>query len=249
MAENILLPNGDSASAKDLTGNIKLSRALLVYSTGTNTYQEIDATHPLFSQLTDASGNVIASSTSAPAGTERGLIVRQASVVTAGGITIRATSNSMTRPADTTAYAAGDGVTTATSSAAGMTVPNVARISGGSGVILGGRASKSTTGTTNAQFRLWIYQNSASVTIPNDNAAFSPAVVADRAKLVGWATVDFSAGVAGSDGVTAPIVFSESAPMGFKCTGTDFLVIWEARAAYTPGSAEVFYLELAIGQD
>lgn len=167
--------------------------------------------------------------------------------VQAGGYTA-VVFGSLTRPADTTAYAAGDGVTTATSSASAMTVTNAARTAAGSGVILGGKATKSTTSTTNAQFRIWIYQAAPSA-VPNDNAAFTAAVLADYQKLVCTATFDFAAGVVGSDGVEVPITVDRVNP-GFKLSsGQDLTVIWEARAAYTPGNAEVFRLALDVSQD
>lgn len=167
-----------------------------------------------------------------------------------GGHTNNA-GGAMTRPADTTAYAAGDGVTTSTSAPAAMTVTGVARIDGGSGVVIGGRATKSTATTTNASFRLWLYQDTPSA-IPNDNSAFSAAVVADRAKLIGTATADFSgtSAIVGSDGIMVPLTLSRT-QMAFVCAGgsDDLIIIWEARAAYTPGSSEVFYVELDVLQD
>jgi hypothetical protein len=157
-------------------------------------------------------------------------------------------TGTMTRPSDTNVYASGDGVTTATSSPSAMAVSGAARIAAGSGFILGGVATKSATGTTNAQFRVWIYQDTPSA-IPNDNAAFSAAVHADYQKLVATATFDFASGIVGSDGVRVPIVMSRPNAAFKVASGTDLTVIWEARAAYTPSSGEIFRLELDIAQD
>jgi hypothetical protein len=158
-------------------------------------------------------------------------------------------SGTMTRPADTTAYAAGDGVTTATSGASALSVTGAARVSAGGGIIFGGRLTKSTTSTTNASFRGWIYQD-APTAIPNDNAAFTAAVHADYQKLIGTFTCDFAAtGIVGSDGVQSPITLNRS-NMAFKlASGTALTVILEARAAYTPGNAEIFRLTLDVSQD
>lgn len=165
-----------------------------------------------------------------------------------GGTSLIATGT-MTRPSDTTAYAAGDGVTTATSSASAMSVTSAARTSAGSGLILGGFAEKSTTSTTNAQFRIWVYQDTPSA-IPNDNAAFTAATHADYQKIVATATFDFASGITGSDGVRVPITLDAPNGAAFKlASGTSLTVIWEARAAYTPGNAEVFRLGLYILQD
>lgn len=62
-------------------------------------------------------------------------------------------AGTLTRPADTNAYAAGDGITTATSAAAAMTIANAARHAGLGGFLLGGRLSKTNTVVTAASFR------------------------------------------------------------------------------------------------
>lgn len=164
-----------------------------------------------------------------------------------GGTTVLA-AGTMTRPSDTNGYIAGDGVTTATSSASAMSVTGAARVSAGSGVIFGGRASKSTTGTSAASFRIWLYQGTPTA-IPNDNAAFTAAVHADYLTLIGTASFDFANGIVGSDGVEVPITLDRS-PMAFKlASGTSLTVIWEARASYSPSSGEIFRLVLDTVQD
>jgi hypothetical protein len=164
-----------------------------------------------------------------------------------GGHTIPA-AGTMTRTSDTNAYSIGDGVTTATSSPQAMSVTNAARVAAGSGIIFGGRASKSTTGVSNASFRIWIYQGAPSA-IPNDNAAFLAAVHADYLTLISTASFDFANGVVGSDGVEVPIILDRST-MAYKlASGTSLVVIWEARAAYAPGSAEIFRLVFDTSQD
>jgi len=153
----------------------------------------------------------------------------------------------LTRPADTTPYAAGDAVTTSTSAPAGLTVANAVRIAGGTGVIIGGTFAKSTDSTTNASFRIWLFDE-APTTIPNDNAPWSVPVFAERARLIATATADFASGIVGSDGVTVPITLARATP-GLTAVGTSIIAIIEARAAYTPGSAEQFALTLDILAD
>jgi hypothetical protein len=175
------------------------------------------------------------------------LAAGEAHIGSVGGTTVPA-AGTMTRTSDTNAYTAGDGVTTATSSASAMSVTGAARVAAGSGVIIGGRASKNATGTSNASFRLWIYQGTPSA-IPNDNAAFTAAVHADYLTLVGTASFDFANGIVGSDGVEVPITL-DRAQMGYKlASGTSLTVIWEARAAYAPASGEIFRLVLDTVQD
>jgi hypothetical protein len=155
----------------------------------------------------------------------------------------------MTRPADTSAYTAGDGVTTATSSPAAMTVANCARIAGGSGRITGLRAIKSGPTTTAATFRLWIWRTAPA--IPNDNAAYSPTARANNADLIGTATVDFSSGaITLADGLMVNGALSRQT-MAFDCADAsrDLTIIWQATAAYTPGSEEIFAVALDIAQN
>ena len=80
-------------------------------------------------------------------------------------------SVSFTRPADTTAYTAGDAMGNSTSSALIMDFANSARVSGGTGIITKARLVKSSNTTTNAAFRLWLFASSP--TGANDNAAFA----------------------------------------------------------------------------
>jgi len=144
-----------------------------------------------------------------------------------------------TRPANTTPYTAGDGVTTATSSPAGMVFTGAT-----TGIVVGATAYKSNTVTTNSFFRIWLYHNPTGIAIPNDNAAYSPAVIANRAALAGILLVDFSVGAVGSDGVIATCALAPGGSIMLNPTGTELLAIWEAREAYTPTSGETFYLTL-----
>jgi len=154
----------------------------------------------------------------------------------------------MTRPADTTAYTAGDGVTTATSDAAGMTVANCARAVGGSGRIAGIRCIKSQTSTANSRFRLWIWTTAPA--IPNDNAAYSPSLRVNNADLIGTAEVNFANGVVGSDGIMATATLARST-MAFVCDAAsrDLTIIWQALEAYAPASGEVFAVAMDCAQN
>jgi uncharacterized protein YfaQ (DUF2300 family) len=154
----------------------------------------------------------------------------------------------MTRPADTTAYTANDGVTTATSAAAGMTVTNCARAVGGSGRIVGLRCIKSQTSTANSRFRLWIWRTAPA--IPNDNAAYSPALRVNNADLIGTAEVNFANGVVGSDGIMATATLARST-MAFVCAAAsrNLTIIWQALEAYAPASEEVFAVAMDCAQN
>jgi hypothetical protein len=162
-----------------------------------------------------------------------------------GGFTANP-SATFTRPADTTAYASGDLV--ANSTTAGSVVAmsfTVARVAAGSVCIRKARLQKSTTTTANAAFRLHLY--TAAPTIANgDNAAWSTT----RAGYLG--SIDFASAnaLAFSNGAAInglPVLGSE---MSVKlASGSTIVGLLEARAAYAPGNAEVFEIELETFQD
>lgn len=148
-------------------------------------------------------------------------------------------SASFTRPANTTAYASGQLV--ANSTTAGSVTPLVlqaARVNGGSGRLLRANLLKSGTSVTNASFRVHVYKTlptpangdggAWSTTQSNYLGAFD--VVVDKA---------FTDGAAGNGIplVGTAIVFD-------TVTGANLYGLVEARAAYTPASAEVFTVTL-----
>lgn len=87
----------------------------------------------------------------------------------AGGYTTVLTTT-LTRPADTTAYTAGDEMTD--TGGAIQTITGAARFSGGSGIIQGVYISQSTLWTTKPAMELWIYDTTS--TPVADNGAFAP---------------------------------------------------------------------------
>ena len=209
----------------------------------------------ILSQTGDGTTSVV-SKTSAPASTDPGIVVRVAGDTTSGGGVVLGivggsdvnAVGTMTRPANDTAYTAGDGVTTATSAAAGMTVANCARVVGGSGRIVGLRCIKSQTSTANSRFRLWIWKTAPAV--PNDNAAYSPSLRVNNADLIGTAEVNFANGTVGSDGIMATATLARST-IAFVCAAAsrDLTIIWQALEAYAPASEEVFAVSMDCAQN
>jgi hypothetical protein len=140
-----------------------------------------------------------------------------------------------TRPADTTAYAANDLV--ANSTTAGSVVPMTLNFSHNNGVWFRSAVlRKSAATTTNANFRMWFL--SALPTVTNgDNGAiagtflstvlFDPIAISTSALLTGGGAL----GAAVSDA-------------GLRELPSTCFVLLEATAAYTPGNAEVFTLNL-----
>jgi hypothetical protein len=154
---------------------------------------------------------------------------------------INTVSASFTRPSDTTAYASGDLV--ANSTTAGSVTPLTLTLTNPAQVqtnIVRCRLSKSGTTPTNANFRVHLY--TASPTVANgDNGAWSSSKAANYLGYIDVASMlAFTDGCTGFAGVTA------GAEMRINCNGVLYAQL-EAKAAYTPVSAEVFtlYVECA----
>lgn len=144
------------------------------------------------------------------------------------------------RPADTTAYAASDVVGPAV--AAVQTLSDVAATPGGSGYVTKVRMVKSTSTTTNASFRVYFY--TVAPTPIADNAAFT-LLWANRANRIGHCDLTLSTEGTGSDSASntdATIRLPFSCPAGVA----DLYAVVVAKAAYTPASAEQFYLEIGV---
>lgn len=151
---------------------------------------------------------------------------------------IRCPAANFTRPADTTAYASGDLV--ANSTTAGSVVPlqyDIGALPNGRGGFLRRvRLRKSGTSTTNASFRIHFYR--AKPTPANgDNGAWST----DKA-LDYLGAMDVTIDRAFTDGASGSGVPVTGAEINFHLTseyGNTLYALIEARAAYTPASAEV----------
>lgn len=158
-------------------------------------------------------------------------------------------SSNFTRPADTTAYAAGDAVTNSTSSPSIITFNSVARANAGSGVIIGAVLIDSANQATKGQFELWLYDTSFSA--DNDNAAFTPSdgetetligVIPFLIPYVGDAT-------SGAGGNCVYPVGNLSIPFTCGASVDDIFGLLVVRNAYTPVSGEKFTLRLFVVQN
>ncbi len=146
-----------------------------------------------------------------------------------------------TRPSDTTAYASGDLV--ANSTTAGSVTPLSFHVAGTRGCkIWRAKILKSGATATNASFRLHLFKDSPTVT-NGDNGALAHI----EANYQGFIDVVVS-GSLGSDDNSGVGIFVNNAlfsPLAIY-TDTDQVLygLLEARAAYTPASAEVFTVSL-----
>ena len=158
-------------------------------------------------------------------------------------------SQSVTRPADTTAYAAGDVVDLA--SGAGMTFAAASRSNDLDGYIVDALLIDSANQSTKGNFEFWLF-NQALAAYDNDNAAFTP-TDADLANLVG--VLEFNVAFEGepTSGAGGNVIYHAEKsylPMRFKNdTDDDLNGVLVVRNAYTPVSAEIFTVVLKIDQD
>lgn len=169
----------------------------------------------------------------------------------AGGHTaIVDASSTITRPADTTAYATGDLVANSTTAGSvnALSFTTAARVSGGSGLVVGARIQKSTNTTTNAAFRLHLFTVVPTFTSAGDNSAISTVVQASGKGYLGYIDIPSMTGFAAvAWGTGAPDNARGGLP--FVAVAQTLYGIVTARGAYTPGSAEVFTVSIMVLQD
>jgi hypothetical protein len=156
----------------------------------------------------------------------------------------------LTRPADTTQYAAGDQVANSTSAPVALTFAGVARHNGGSGLIVDAVCVDSANQVAKPNLRLYLF--SALPTSQNDNAAWAP-TDADMANLIGYVefyTWEVGNSASGADGNCASFA-TPTRPIPFVCgaTSDDIYGLVVERGTYTPVSAEAFKFSLGIAQD
>lgn len=155
-------------------------------------------------------------------------------------------SANFTRPSDTTAYASGDLVANSTTagSVVALSWSTAGRVAGNPAFITRARLKTSSTVLTNASFRLHLYaaDPTASTGITNgDNGAWLTKIASYLGCIdiiVDKAFSDAAAGQ-GAPSIGNMIAFVPG-------SGTTIYGLLEARAAYTPTSAEVLTVELEI---
>lgn len=159
---------------------------------------------------------------------------------------IQVPTASFTRPADTTSYTSGDLVANSTTALSVVPMSFQVDPCQARGKVRLARIAKNGTTATNAQFRLHLY--AASPTCANgDNGAWSTTTSGYLGSLslgaaMGRAFTDGCADVATPD-AGVEVIFS-----GLSGPGAVIYGLLEARAAYTPASAEIFTVTLEIAQ-
>lgn len=159
---------------------------------------------------------------------------------------------SITRPNDTTAYAAGDAITDSTSSPTALAFSGAARVNGGTGVVVGATLIDSANQSTKGDFDLFLFE--ASYTPDNDNSGVTPTdseletcIGVIRFSAGDFVVGDASSGASGNALCLGPV----ANPFAFTCGGgsTSLYGALVARSAYTPVANEKFTIRLRILQD
>lgn len=153
----------------------------------------------------------------------------------------------LTRPSDTTAYAADDAVSSSTSAPTISTFTGCARATGLGGTILGCVMTDSAYSATPGQYDLWLLDTTTTPT--NDNTAFAPSD-ADANTLVAVIPLNVVSNGTKTAGTGGNMVFTWQGIRPFVTAGSANLFgLLVVRNAYTPISAEVFQIRLIIEQD
>lgn len=174
-----------------------------------------------------------------------GTTPRMVQVSTSGAVVVNSpltiSTASFTRPSNTTAYAASDVVCNSTSAPALLEFANILPVAGGDGVIMAARGFVQGS-TFNTTLRVHLYKVST-VTPLNDNDAFT-LLWANRSNrvgfidLTGWQTAG-----TGSD-AAACLVTGINLPIELNSGNTSLWAMIETRAAFTPTSAQQFFISL-----
>lgn len=155
-------------------------------------------------------------------------------------------TGTFTRPSNASGYTAQDVVSTQAGSL--ITLAPITdgddTTTGQSFIIKTARLETNNATVTNGTFRLYIYRSNTDVTPIADNSPYT-LLTADKAKRVGY--IDFTLATAGSGSDSAE-AFVADANIAVRATSGDIYGVLVATGAYTPSSAQVFYIELHTHQ-
>lgn len=166
-------------------------------------------------------------------------------IISTRGRTIAA---NFTRPADTTAYAAGDVVADSTSAPTIITFARAAKEVGGHGIIQEAIVVSSQNAATKPDLELWLFDTA--ITMDNDNAAFTP-TDAELRTLIGviaFPVASFKVGDAGAAAAGNVICDVQGLNLQVNTVNTSNAIygVLVVRNAYAPASAERFDIRLKI---
>jgi hypothetical protein len=156
-----------------------------------------------------------------------------------------------TRPANTTAYAAGQAICTSTSTdCPGLVFAGASRVASGGGIISGVQLIKSTTSTTNASFTVEIYQAAPTLTGIKDASTYSPTFADTTSGAFRGAATCTSPTVNGDNAAYQCTLANANGTLGYDAdASSQIYAVIQANAAYTPGNGEKFQVNLTFLED
>ncbi len=158
-------------------------------------------------------------------------------VMPVGGTMGAQITTTITRPADTAAYAVGDSINTSTSAPTLGTLAAVSRVASGSGYINRMQLSTNQAACV-AQIRVWLFSSQTTPFKSNDNAAFL-IKDADKAYSLGYVDLPALSSETGSDTAFAQLDLMK-AFVADAASAIYFLL--ETKTAFTPANAQTFTL-------
>ena len=167
-----------------------------------------------------------------------GSAVSSSNPLPVGGKSVQKTV-SIVRPADVTAYAANDAIADSTSAPTLLEFTGCANAVGGQGYIVKTRLLTNQK-TCTARFRLSLYHTAPSPV--NDNAP-KPMLYANKDKLIGRIDLD-PCNTEDTSSDAAFVMSTTLIPYVCAVTGTSIYGILTTLDAFTPASAQQFYVEI-----
>lgn len=165
--------------------------------------------------------------------------------------TVRA-RDTITRPANATAYADGDVIANADNSH--LVFQNVVDLGAAtrSGSIPTARITSSANQTQKPELELWLFQSE--ITASADNAAFAPtdAELADLVGIIDFPASSWRSGNSGAGAAGNSVCEATNLGLVFKLDGNTLhgvLVVRDPGTPYTPVSGETFTVDLLITKD
>lgn len=171
------------------------------------------------------------------------MLIQDVHVLMPVGYAIERVTATITRPADTTAYAVGDVIGTIPAALAQLT--NVGRVTGGSGMILGARLRTSQS-TCVAQVDLHLY-NAADATTQADNDLMQALAANDGKRqgiiaMPGLATMGAGSDIAHAEDMTLRL------PVRCADGQTSLWLALKTNTAFTPANAQTFRVDFWVLQ-
>lgn len=195
-------------------------------------------------------GTIAVSAASLPLPSGAATSAKQDDLITAVGGQAAQVQIEITRPADTTQYAANDAIADNDPSITTHLLSGMARANGGSGRIVRACIKTDNVSWTNA-VRVVVYKAAPAGGFIADNAAFD-AKYADKASIVGSIMFPgFTAmGAGAAGGIRAAVVEGLYIPYECGAGVSDlYFQIYIPSGTPTPASGQKFYLHLGIEQD